>query len=428
MDSRSRMQAVRAFETLADILLQSVFRIEVRGLENFTHSRSTLIVANHRRDSDGPVVCGVLLQRRGLRLRGVVPHFVAREDLFHKGFLADYLETWPRPVRSLLTRLDLSAFLRFMQAYPIRRIPERTLAEVLEAVRTHFGNLPLDEVLKRRWLEKFRAMTPGGREPLDVDHALAPRYRSLLRSRRGLARLTLRRFQALKPYERATIDSQLRLFVELLERGANVQLEPEGAVSADGRFSRLRGALHYLVNRPRAAVRVLPVGLTYDFMMRGRPRVFVNVGPEMTDLRGLGRREIDRRVADAIVERLTVTASHLASRLIMDARARVTAAVTVRELIDYVGTEAHRYARTGVFVDPRLLNHRSLCRRIRAYVDYCLNSGALLRSDRGRFRVGQGAGRPYPGWPEREADIDYVNNELSSLNQLRADTLESVEA
>ncbi len=420
------MSAVRAIETFADMLFRRVYRIEARGLENFTHAPSTLVVANHRRDADGPVICSVLLQRRGLKLRGVVPSFVAREDLFRRGFLADYLENWPATVRLLLARLDLSAFLRFMQAFPMRRVPERTLGEVLEAVLQQFGDLPLDEVLKPSWVEAFRGQAPAGDASVGIKEALARRYRPLLRTRRGLARLTLRRFQALKPSERAAIDSQLEFFVGLLERGGNVQLEPEGVVSVDGHFSRLRAALYQLINRSRVPVRVLPVGLTYDFMMPGRPKVFVNVGPEMTDLQGISRRETDSRVAAAIAAQWTVTASHLASRLLMTARDR-GASVTSDELITYVGVEARRCAAAGVIVDPLLLDLRTCRKRIRGYLAYGLRSGVIETCGVGRYCAGQSLETPRPNWTERDGAIDYLNNELSSFMRLRPEVLGSPE-
>lgn len=426
MDSRWRTTAVRTIETAADILFRRIYRIESRGLENFTHSPSTLVVANHRRDADGPVICSVLLQREGLRVRGVVPSFVAREDLFRRGFLADYLERWPAPARHLLVWLDLSSFLRFMQAFPMRRVPERTLEEVLEAVREQFGNLPLDEVLKPRWVEEFRRRAPARDDFLGVKEALSRRYRPLLRTRRGLARLTLRRFQALRPSERAVIDSQLEFFVDLLERGGNVQLEPEGVVSVDGHFSRLRAALHQLINRARVPVRVLPVGLTYDFMMPGRPKVFVNVGPEMADLQGISRRETDSRVAAAIAVQWTVTASHLASRLLITARAR-GASVTAAELVDYVGVEAQRCADAGIIVDPRLLEPRARGKRIRGYLAYGLRAGVIESCGAGRCRAGQSLENPRPNWTERHGAIDYLNNELSSFMRLRPEVLESPE-
>lgn len=421
------MRLVKALETVIDLALNAAFRIEARGVENFTHSPSTLVVANHRRDSDGPIICGVLLERRWLKLHGVVPNFVAREDLFRKGFLVEYFLRWPKPLRKLLSKVDLKSFLWLTKAYPMRRVPERTLGEVLDGILRIFGDLPLEEVLRRRWIQEFPRCDPSGEPPECVSQAMSGRYRPLLRTRNGLTKLTRSRFHELKPYERATIASHLGVFVDLLEKGENVQLEPEGMVSVDGSFSPMRAGLHYLLNKPKVKTRVLPVGITYDFMIAGRTRVFVNVGPEMTDLQGLSRRVTDKRVAEAILAQLTVTASQLASRLLLAARSRGEI-VTASQVLDHVALEASRCTEAGAYVDPRLLADSARSKRVYQYLEYCVKSGTLVSCGRGRYRVRNGIDRPRATWSNPEGVIDYLNNELSSLTRLWPEVLESIEA
>ena len=408
--------AGRGLAIVLDVGCRVKYRINARGLENFTRSPSTLEVFNHRRDADTPIIGNVLFGRKGLFAHDIQPVFVAREDLFRTGFLTDYLEGWPSPVRALLSRLSLRPYLWALQGYPMRRIAERTLGEVLEDVLRIFGDLPLDDVLKPEWVERFEQLAPQNERPLRVRQVLGQRFRPLLRQGYGLTKLTRSRFRELKPFERATIEAHLQLFVEMLEQGMILQLAPEGAVSKDGRFSRIRAGLHVFLNRPRTLVRVLPVGITYDFMTCRRQWVFVNVGPEMTDLRGLRASEASSRVAQAILAQSTITASQLASQLLLSIRSAGGGTITLRHLQEFVAEEANRWAKTGLYVDPRLLVKEQRAARMEEYVEYCVRSGELVPRRDGSYWVPTSPVRTSREWSNDQGAVNYTNNELTSLN------------
>jgi 1-acyl-sn-glycerol-3-phosphate acyltransferase len=409
-----------------DISLRAVHRIEVSGLENYTRSPSTMVVMNHRRDTDGPIMAGVLLLRRGLALNGIMPYFVAREDLFRKGFLTEYLETWPNTARKLLWYLDLRPVLAALHVCPMRRIRERTLGEVLEDVLTQFDDQPLTEVLKPSWVQRFEDLAPvSERNVLTLRNVLKKPYRSLLRQDYGLRKLNRRYFDAMKLYDSQIIESQLQRIVELLERGETVFLTPEGKVSADGHFDRFRAGLHLLVNRPRVPLRVLPMGITYDFMTTGRQSVFLNVGRELTDLQGLSRKEVDATVAKAIVTQLTVTASQLASQLLWSFRAN-GGRFSATELLERVGLEAQRCADAGVRVDPRLLNKRQLAKRIKQYLKYCVRKRMLVQTTRGAYHLQHELEKPFVFWSV--GVMDYINNELASHASLASPVASKLKA
>lgn len=407
----------RVANTLAvtfDIGVRRLYPVEVRGLEHFSGAPSTLVVSNHRRDSDGPIIASVLLQRQGLRMRGVLPAFVAREDMFRRGFLCEYLEGWPAPFRMALSALNLSSFLSFMGAFPMRRVPERSLREVLEEVLHLAGNLPLDNVLKPAWVERFERLSTGGHHPLHVKDVLTWRYHELLSCQHGLSKLQRSLFRELLPYERSIIESQLQYFTRLLEQGDTLVLEPEGVVSVDGRFARLRGALHALLNRPQAGLRVLPLGITYDSMTRGRERIFVNIGPEICDLQGLSRKATDERIAAAIRSQLTVTCSQLASQFLFEAGKGGEMLVSESELDDYVHQQADRYAGEGCHVDPRLLASARRKRRLEGYIASCLKNGILRPYGDGRYCIVRASDREETHVSPPDSILRYMNNELSA--------------
>ena len=426
MDDSRRAGIVYKIAPIVDLGLRTFNRIEVNGLENFTRSPSTLVVMNHRRDSDGPIIAGVLLLRRGLAVKGVMPYFVAREDLFYKGFLKEYLETWPHMVRELLSFIKIRSLLSALQACPMRRIRERTLQEVLKDVLNIYGDHPLAEVLKPNWVEQFNKLAPSSeRGTLSLRKVLTNRYAPLLQQYYGLRKLTRSFFTAIKPYQKQIIELQLRHIVELLERGDTVLLTPEGKTSIDGCFDRFRAGLHILINRPRAELRVLPVGITYDFMTTERMNVFLNIGRELTDLKGLTRRDTDARVAKAIRARLTVTASQLASRILLSFRSK-GGSFMAADLVERVGIEAQHCAEAGAHVDPRLLNNRELTKRMSQYLKYCLRSGMLVKNVNGTYSLHDGLKKPFVHCSI--GVMDYINNELASHTHLWSGVAESLKA
>lgn len=410
-------RAVTLFAVFIDTVIRSLYRIHVDGLEHHSRAPSTLVVTNHQHDADGPIIASVLLDRHGVVPHGTMPWFVAREDLFRRGFLATYLNDWPAPLREPLHWLRLDWLLRFMQARPMRRIPERSLREVLEDVLKIDGDLPLDEVLRPVWRHRVQAIAGRRRASLRVTDVLRRRrYRDLLMRGHGLRRLTLGRFRAVKPGQREAIDEQLEQFTRLLERGETVLLAPEGAISQDGRFHEMRNALPALVKRPSRPARVLPVGITHDFMAGGREHVFVNVGPEMTGLEAYSRRDLCRQVAGSVQSLLTVTATQLASDYLIRVRERGGADVDAERLCTHVGGEAARFAAEGRHVDPRLLDDKSLVARVAQYLDYCARIGTLEQRETGRYRLVDVDGPRPSGWRYRERPIRLAGNQLAALD------------
>jgi 1-acyl-sn-glycerol-3-phosphate acyltransferase len=412
MDDARKRAIAHKVAPIVDLGLHAAFHIEINGAENYTRSRSTLVIMNHRRDSDGPIIAGALLSRQGLKATGVLPHIVAREDLYHKDFLKEYLETWPDALRQLLTYINVRPLVSLFQACPMRRIPERTLREVLRDLLDLFGDQPLKEVLKPAWLVRFENLTPlHERKALSIRKALQRRYQPLLKQYYGLRKLNRSSFNAVLPYERRAIAAQLQCFVELLERGETVLLTPEGKVSNDGSFGRIRDALHILINRSNVDLRILPTGITYDFMTSGRQRVFLNFGEELTDLQGLPRQAINTAATRAILAQQTVTASQLASRILLSYHTQGSRFIA-DELTERVGIEAKRCAASGAYVDPRLLVKRDLQKRIQQYLQYALRKRMLVKTTAGAYALDHGLEQPFVHWSV--GIMDYIGNELAS--------------
>src|SRR3990172_11078334 len=102
------------------------FALHSDGLGHYRQGPSTLVVVNHRRDSDSIIVPPLLI------FNGVRPirpmWFAGREDMFCTGFLG-LQAPFPDALRRLLVHTNLTRVLHALHILPIRRFPERTRRE-----------------------------------------------------------------------------------------------------------------------------------------------------------------------------------------------------------------------------------------------------------------------------------------------------------
>lgn len=94
----------------------------------------TLVVSNHQRESDVPIVCAALVRRNGLRILDPLPFFAMREDLLHRDALSNLLAKWPRPIAKTLGRIPLRWLFQGVRTMPMRRLREFTLGDTVEAL------------------------------------------------------------------------------------------------------------------------------------------------------------------------------------------------------------------------------------------------------------------------------------------------------
>lgn len=294
------------FECGFDFTVISAYRREVRYPPDFRLPPGTVVISNHQRDADAPIVGTSLCQRRGLRFTRPLTHFAAREDLFRRGFLAEYISGWPPPLPQLLGRIPLRAFFAILRTEPIRRVREFSAAETLEAaVAAGLGDRDPVAVLNARGQRDFAAR--GGTLPARLSDLRPPMRHALW----GLRRLRRSALQELAPAFRATVAAQLRGFAALLDAGQSLYFSPEGVISADGRFGRVRAGLRLLCGLTAVPPRLLPVALSYDGLGPGKLRVVMQVGelqnaPDTTD-----NAAFSTAVRTAILDLLNVNPSHL---------------------------------------------------------------------------------------------------------------------
>jgi 1-acyl-sn-glycerol-3-phosphate acyltransferase len=392
-----------------DRIVRALFRIEESGLPERVPT-PCLIVANHRRDADIPVL-GVFLGRAsGMRISGVLPHFVAREDLFEAGFLWHYWRSpWLVLPRLISPAIPLARILAVFRAHPIHRIPEQSLAIVLNDIRRYLGDRPLDSALNRHWAARLAAAGVDLSQPLAWLLQRERRFAALVGGGWGHRRLNRDTFREFKPVERARIAAHLAVFSQALARGEAVMVAPEGANSPDGHFQRPRAGPWRLAVGANPDLPVLPVGLAYDPSFSGRRmRVFVHAGEPFRAGDYAGRRAFDAAVARGILGATTLTGTHLAAHWIL--RAAPGAALAAGAFDTFAAELSAALSAAGLRVAPDTGAFAE--RRLKWFVRAGLverRTGSYVRSRRAEA---------VPGWDSCGALAVFLRNELASVAAL----------
>lgn len=331
------------FELGFDFTIISVYRREVHFPPGYRLPPATIVISNHQRDADAPILGTALCQRRGLRFRWPLPFFAAREDLFRRGFLAEYVAGWPPPVPQLFGQIPLRWFFEILRTQPIRRVREFSTAETLDAaLAAGLGEREPATILNARGQREFRS-----------NQQVLPAQLAALRPPTGPSVWGLRRLRraarhTLAPAFRDTVAAQLRGFAALLDAGHAVYFSPEGVISADGRFGRVRGGLRQLCRLAKAPPRLLPVTLSYDGLGPGRLRMIMQVGelrkaPDTTDRAGFSA-----AVRAAVLELLHVNPSHLLAAYLSSG----PASFTTGEYLDWWQRALTVIGQRGLRKDP----------------------------------------------------------------------------
>ena len=401
------------FTWLTAFCFDLAVRAVVRNAEiipaDFRLEPGTLVVSNHLRDCDVPVLTAALCRRKGLRILNPLPFCAAREDLFRRGFIRDLLQTWPRPVTWVLGRVPLGGLFRILRVQPIRRIREFTFGETIGALcAAGFGGARPDEVLSARGLRELAAAAealPSRIDAIDETH-----LGTLRLAHWGLRRLRVDVLRALAPAFRATISGQIGRLVELLSTGRVVYLAPEGVTSRSGRFGGVRAGAWQVYRRCTKPPPVLPVALSYDPLCRGRTRAIVAIGKTIP-IDADCRRDFDARLRVEILRLSAVTCSHLASRFI----AAGPRQFTTQRFVHWLRHAARAAQQAGLTVDP-LLHHAAADDLADERLAWLARRELIAPAGAGwRNRWPAGV---EPAWATPAGVVSYLHNALDDLATL----------
>ena len=384
-----------------DLALKAMYRIEPIYPPDYALQPGTLVVSNHQRDIDAPLIAPVLCQRQGLRFNWPLPFFASREDLFRDDFLAEYLHRWPRPLRRLLGRVPLNGFFRAMRVEPIRRVREFSLTEA-------FTELP-PTADSSQWLNPRGRLERASASATDIDERNKPPERRAW----GLRRLHAQAREQLAPGFRTTIDAQLQRFTDLLAAGRVVYVAPEGRNSRSGRFGRLRAGAWELVRRSNEPPPILPLALSYDALQRGRLHAIVHVGTPLHAYAAADRGAFDAMLEMQIRRLYPFNASHLISRFLVTG----PAAFTTTDFGRWLEHARTRLGKAGLMLDPQLAAG-SIDNLTTQRLAWLQRVGLISRGRQGWRNDWPPA--TAPSWRSPGAIVRYCDNALADYQQALA--------
>ncbi|HET6913763.1 MAG TPA: hypothetical protein VFH71_10565 [Rhodanobacteraceae bacterium] len=377
----------------------------------------TLVVSNHQRESDVPIVCAALVRRRGLRILDPLPFFAMREDLLDRQALTNLLWRWPRPLRRALGLIPLRWLFQGVRTMPMRRLREYMLGETIEAlIAAGLGDEPPEAVLNAR----------GQREVIARMQELPAQVRDITRDALGgawrtywgLRRLRLSALRRIEPGFRKAIDTQLDSFAALLDGGHSLYMAPEGTISLTGKFGRVRAGPWQVSRRRASPALIRPVGLSYDALGPGRLRVVVHGGAPLRHPDLSGQCRFGAELREILLALCMLTPSHLLAWYLRHGPQRFTTSQLAAWLER--GRDAAHAA--GVGLDPI----------------WTRSSGAMIASERVRWMrrkrlLEHQGGETWrtiwprdskPGWDAPAAIVAYLNNSLTDFAPDYAQALE----
>lgn len=372
--------------------------------DDFRLVPGSLIASNHQRDVDGPMLGIVLARRRGLRFEGTPPFYATREDLFRPGILSRLTVHWPAPLSALLRHVSLAWFFPLGRTEPMRRVREFTLGEALDALcEAGCGDDDCCLHLNARG-RRETALSAG---TCSVRAALLRRDLPL-EAWWGLRRLTLPAFRKIAPAFRAVVDAQLAHFAARLEHGFCVYFSPEGSISMDGRFGRIRDGFHRLVRAVATPPWIQPMALGYDTLAPGRSRVVIRIGERFRADPSLDRRAFDAALRQAVLGLVPITPSHLLARFLSHGPQHFTA----RDLAAWLACSHATLQARNASLDPMFARFHAedlAATRLR-----WLRRKRLVARDGSGFRtiVPRDAA---PGWRSPAGIVRYLDNGLADL-------------
>ncbi len=391
-------------ECCFDWTVHVLYRKEVIVPPGYRLDPGTLVVSNHQRDADIPVLTTVLCRREGLYLRWPMPFYASREGLLRRGFLAEHMSHWPRPLRALLGTISIAWFFRIIRVEPLRRVPEYTLNEAFADLNLHSGSA------------RAAALNTRGRRETAAQQSRGHGARDVYTRFWGLRRLNAEARKALAPGFRATIAAQLTGFAEHLDAGRVVYFAPEGTISRNGRFGRIRAGVWLLTRLAVTPPPILPTALSYDPLGPGRLRIIVRVGTPLREYDRTDRGRFDAALKKEIRTLYPVNASHLVSRFLVAGPETFTA----EDFAQWFARALAAVTDGGFTTDP-LLSRSAPAALAGERLAWLARKGLIERDGKAwrKRRVHDAV----PGW-RRPADIvRYFDNALADLTGALAPTL-----
>ncbi len=284
------------------------------------------------------------------------------------------------------------------------------------------GDLKLGGVIRKDELEKLNKLLSrlrrAGLHELSVSDLLGYDYCALHQRFSDIGMLQEGLSRKVKKYSLNMIGKQLQVFARILDDGGVCLLAPEGHLSPDGRFWPVKSGLHRLLSLTKSEVRILPVNTTYDFMTRGRMRVYVNIGEEILRPKELRKVELERLVQRSIVNLGPVTMGQLGSEYLLRSLQAGHKVIHQDEMARELTLGVQKLNNAGLRLDDRLTVKPFFDRRLHDFIGYCCNKHILEGNTPGIYVINRDKVLNSSDFSHWENPVQYSSNEIKSLQEL----------
>lgn len=395
------------------------FDLRVNGLDNYSESPSTVIVANHKRDLDSVLLASVFYFRNGYLKPAHPVSFMGDENLFQPGFLANWIKG-PKVLKKILQPLSLNYILHKLHAYPIGKLDFHSVPvhDALRIIQKTNGDYSLSEVIKEEALADLLASNSFGNPDMTISQFF---------DREGYPRKKIKS-NSFKPYFRKTVKesklfgvkNQLNKFIELLNEGEIIYITPEGTLSTNGMLGRLKDSLLILLEEADPDIVVTPTNITYDFTTDNKTTILVNIGSEITDLTRQDRKEQSETLRNKILKLATINLGQLGSYYLSKAKDEKIDRIHKDELFSEVKKYLDKVRESQFSIDDNLKTQEGILERWKGFLRYCKNRGVLKADGDHYYKMDEDLGRNRTEIPRgyKRNPITYCANEIKDLEKV----------
>ena len=406
------------------VLLHALYNIRLVGLDHYTVSPSTIIIINHKRDLDFPLITPILHVRKTFFRPRVRPCLVARDDMFEAGYFTSHSPS-NLPFGRLLHHWNPAPILRPLPTYPISYVVRKPLRALLYEVINMEGNLQLKNVIKADQLQRFTQILDLPAEfdlgSLSLRDLLGYDYRALHELPTDVGILHGELPRKVRMHSIQMVDRQLHVFAHVLDDGGTCLMAPEGNLWPDGHFWPVKIGLYRLLSMTKADAKILPVNITYDFMTQGRMHSYITLGEEILGARELPRVKLETLVQRKLVGLGPVTMGQLGSNYIVETLRASKERFQKHELAEHLLSRMVEMKQAGLRLADSLANRPLFQRRLNHFLQYCTDRLILTEGSPDIYVIQREKVLGRTGANYLQNPVQYSYNELCSLREVYAD-------
>jgi hypothetical protein len=337
------------------------FKVFTYGLEQPPENKAIMTTNNHQRDWDIVLLNTAFLftWRKWKNIDKLT--FAGRDDLFFPAYFAKHTrKNIFFPISFFLFHLNLEPILRYLNGKPIRKLDIRNLSELLVNLEIIIGDKPVAEALIDGWQSKYpylfklyKKKAAKGKE-LKISGCFRHSILKDLKKKATYDEVKPEIRTILRVYINESIKESLNEFSEIIKDGSPLYYSVEGELTHDGLFRTFKAGFARIIENV-GNIMLVPLNISYDFMQKGRPSVFLQFGKAVNIAAGIRRQELKKFVEQVVMKLQTATMTSLISLAVIKiAKGYNKCKTDFCELLNEANRILDIYKRSNCFIDQRL--------------------------------------------------------------------------